>query len=131
MLFTNQEHEYAKLPDRSDIVHIEPDVTGIRTRSTGEVLDFPIACADVFISDDCLVSAGTNGYQGGDAGHGGRTYIRIVMPQTYGFSTNRSYDYQDGTTTYEIVGAGDWELQVLHEALRFIVNTLDDQTRPT
>ena len=131
MIFTNQERMYSKLPDGSDIVNVEPTITGIRASSTGEVMDFPVERADIFIGDSCLVSVGTNGFQGGDAGHGSRTYIRLVVPPSYNFSTNRKYNHQDQTTTLEIVGAGDWELQTIVEGLRFILNSLEDQIQST
>lgn len=71
------------------------------------------------------VEAGTNGYQGGDTGHGSRTYFRVtneggtdmrVKPigNRYGF---------DG---FEVTLGGDCELETTIRALKFIIKVLED-----
>lgn len=74
------------------------------------------------------VEAGTNGFQGGDGGHGGRTYLRIrdgggsvvrVTPIPSGYGTEN-----DG---FEMILAGDSELKTLVTALKFAVKVLEDQ----
>ena len=126
MLFVNQEHAYSKLPDGSDIVHKTGETFGVVAASTSEAMGFPIKNAEIFIGDSTFVAAGTNGYQGGDGGHGGRTYLRIVIPDTYDFSFNSQYNDRDGQLTLELVGAGDWELQTMIESLRFMLNSLEE-----
>lgn len=73
------------------------------------------------------VIAGTNGYHGGDSGHGSRTYISIkdlggsdimvkVIPETV--NTNGGV---------EIVLGGDSELNTFIRGLKFAVKVLEDQ----
>ena len=75
------------------------------------------------------VEAGTNGYQGGDTGHGSRTYIRI---QDIGGTdievhpTHNSFGEEDGVV---IALGGDSELSTIIEALKFTLKVLDDQRR--
>ena len=69
------------------------------------------------------VEAGTNGYQGGDAGHGGRTYFRI---EDLGGTDMQSHNYLKayGCKGFEVVFGGDSELNTIIDALEFIVKTL-------
>ena len=74
------------------------------------------------------VEAGTNGFQGGDSGHGCRTFLRIrdggssdihvkPIPASYG-SENNGFELEMG---------GDSELETLVTALKFAVKVLEDQ----
>lgn len=69
------------------------------------------------------VEAGTNGYHGGDSGHGGRTYIRI--------EDNSGSDMQvktvNGDRGVEIFLGGDSELDTIIGALEFAVKILKKQ----
>ena len=69
------------------------------------------------------VEAGTNGYQGGDAGYGGTTYFRIE--NTGGCI---SVDINKEKEGFEIAVGGDWELRCIIEALEFIIETLKKQS---
>ena len=69
------------------------------------------------------VEVGTTGHMGGDAGHGGRTYLKIrnlsstdMRPKAY------SDDY--GHNHVEIVLGGDTELDTFYEALCFAAEVL-------
>jgi hypothetical protein len=67
------------------------------------------------------VEAGTNGYQGGDTGHGSRTYIRIQDEGGTDIGARVLLDslgYVDGV---EIVLGGDAELSTMIEALKFVI----------
>ena len=71
------------------------------------------------------VTVATNGYQGGDSGHGGRTYIcfedlcstDIVAAVTYGRDTNAKV---------EIMLGGDSELDSVIEAMRWAADKLEE-----
>mgnify|MGYP001309132581 CR=1 FL=1 len=72
------------------------------------------------------VEAGTNGYQGGDTGHGSRTYIRIKDEGGTDIGARVLLDslgYVDGV---EIVLGGDAELSTMIEALKFITKVLEE-----
>jgi hypothetical protein len=71
------------------------------------------------------VEVGTNGLQGGDSGHGSRTYIRL-------FDTGGGYklDFRIKKGKYDnddliITAGGDDELQTLAEIFRFIADNLE------
>lgn len=75
------------------------------------------------------VEAGTNGYQGGDTGHGSRTYIRIQDMACTDLTvkpTHNSYGEADGVT---LELGGDAELATIIEAMKFIVKVLEEQSR--
>ncbi len=72
------------------------------------------------------VEAGTNGYQGGDTGHGGRTYIRISDEGGTDISAKVLKDRYGGTTGIEIALGGDAELSTMIEALKFITKVLEE-----
>ena len=69
------------------------------------------------------VVAGTTGYQGGDSGHGCRTFIRI---RNLGGTDIRiekvGKEYSDEGV--EIVLGGDTELYTIIDGLEFIINVL-------
>ena len=69
------------------------------------------------------VEAGTNGYCGGDSGHGSRTYIRI---ENVGSTDMRVYTNNDGIA---IVLGGDCELTTIIKALKFIIKVLNSQRK--
>ena len=75
------------------------------------------------------VSAGTNCPQGGDAGHGGRTYFKIenqagtsMVIKVNGNETDLSTD-----GNFEVILAGDTECETFLRALKFAVNVLENQ----
>lgn len=73
------------------------------------------------------VECGTNGYQGGDSGHGCRTYIRISDEGGTDISFKVSENIGNGQI--EIVLGGDTELMTICKALKFIRKTLKKQIR--
>lgn len=72
------------------------------------------------------VEAGTNGYQGGDTGHGGRTYIRITDEGGTDISARVIQDRFGDTAGIEIALGGDAELSTMIEALKFITKVLEE-----
>ena len=73
------------------------------------------------------VEAGTTGFRGGDSGHGGRTYFRImdlggtdIRARTFGI---------DGDEGFEVVLGGDCELETIITALKFITRVLEDEAK--
>ena len=72
------------------------------------------------------VEAGTNGYQGGDTGHGGRTYIRISDEGGTDLSAKVLKDRYGDTSGIEIALGGDAELSTMIEALKFITKVLEE-----
>ena len=72
------------------------------------------------------IEAGTNGYQGGDTGHGGRTYIRISDEGGTDISARVLKDRYGDTTGIEITLGGDAELSTMIEALKFITKVLEE-----
>lgn len=74
------------------------------------------------------VEAGTNGYQGGDTGHGGRTYFRI-QDQASTDMEIKSILSKWGCDGFEITLGGDCELETMIRALKFIVRVLEDESK--
>lgn len=72
------------------------------------------------------VEAGTNGYHGGDTGHGCRTYIRISDEGGTDIDARVMTDKFGDTTGIEIALGGDAELSTMIEALKFITMVLED-----
>ena len=73
------------------------------------------------------VEAGTNGYQGGDTGHGSRTYLLL---KDLGGTDMECHVEEDkyGSTSVEIVLGGDTELETMKEALRWMLTVLEAQS---
>ena len=75
------------------------------------------------------VEAGTNGYQGGDWGHGSRVFLRIE--DLGGTDFCNEYDgkpLDDRLSEIVIAMGGDSELSSIKEALRWMISVLEAQT---
>jgi hypothetical protein len=73
------------------------------------------------------VEAGTNGFRGGDSGHGSRTYLSFEN----GYSTDMSVSIngvQFSADKIELMFGGDCELEMVILALEYAVKTLKNQT---
>ena len=71
------------------------------------------------------VTVGTNGYQGGDSGHGGRTYISLEDLGSTDLDARTSVnDYSQ--TKVELMLGGDSELDSLIEGLRWAADKLEE-----
>lgn len=79
---------------------------------------------DIYSANVLEVEAGTNGYQGGDSGHGSRTYFRIE--NTGGTDIEARLVGPYGTDGIEVSLGGDCELETIITALKFIIKVLED-----
>lgn len=91
----------------------EPDV-GIKTY-----------CGEEVSANILEVEAGTTGYKGGDSGNGCRAYFRIENLASSDLRVN-AYEKDFGSMGVEVTTGGDTELYTLIEALKFIVNVLEN-----
>ena len=82
---------------------------------------------DVISANILEVEAGTNGYQGGDTGHGGRTYFRIEDQGSTDIEV-RSYNSKFSGGGFEVI-LGDCELGTMIRALKFITKVLEDESQ--
>ena len=73
------------------------------------------------------VEAGTTGYQGGDTGHGGRTYFRIQDLGSTDMKT-KPVITKWGCDGFEVTLGGDCELETMIRALKFILKVLEDES---
>ena len=71
------------------------------------------------------VTVATNGYQGGDSGHGGRTYICFEDLSSTDIDAVVSSG-QDTNTKLEIMLGGDSELDSMIDALRWAADKLEE-----
>lgn len=83
------------------------------------------------ISSCCCLEAeaGTNGYKGGDWGHGSRVFLRLADLGGTAFCTG--YDgkeLDDRVDEIVIALGGDCELSAIKEALRWWLSILEAQT---
>ena len=76
---------------------------------------------DVVSANLLEVEAGTNGFQGGDAGHGSRAYIHMG-----GTAIQVNPLGRDGEDGFELLLGGDCELETMITALKFITKALED-----
>lgn len=75
------------------------------------------------------VEAGTTVYQGGDTGHGGRTYFRIQDAASTDMDIHVMRDRFGDATGFEVFLGGDCELETTIRALRFITKVLEDEAK--
>ena len=71
------------------------------------------------------VTVATNGYQGGDSGHGGRTYISFEDLCSTDIDAGVSVG-PDTNSKVEIMLGGDSELDSVIEALRWAADKLEE-----
>lgn len=83
---------------------------------------------DVVSANILEVEAGTNGFMGGDTGHGGRTYFRIEDAASTDMEV-RSYVNKFGCPGFEVTLGGDCELETMIRALKFITRVLEEESQ--
>ena len=71
------------------------------------------------------ITVGTNGYQGGDSGHGGRTYICIQNLGSTDMDASVSNPSDVGPKVEMILG-GDSELDSIIDGLRWAADKLEE-----
>ena len=75
------------------------------------------------------VEAGTNGFKGGNAEHGSRTYFRITdIGNTDMFVKTFRRPYSNNTESAEFILGGDCELETIIRALKFVVKVLEEES---
>ena len=75
------------------------------------------------------VEVGTNGFKGGNAEHGSRTYIRITdIGNTDMFVNTSRRPYSNNTESVEFILGGDCELETIIRALKFAVKVLEEES---
>lgn len=80
--------------------------------------------ADAVSANILEIEIGTNGYKGGDSGHGGRTFFRLKNEACTDISIHK---IDDDEVTIEL--GGDTELATFIECLEFALKTLKEQTK--
>lgn len=80
---------------------------------------------DFGLYNTLTVTVGTNGYQGGDSGHGGRTYISIEDTGCTDIEARASVNSY-GQTKVEMMLGGDSELDSIIEAFRWAADKLGE-----
>lgn len=75
------------------------------------------------------VEAGTNGFKGGNAEHGSRTYFRIRdLGGTDMFVKTSRRPFSNNTESAEFILGGDCELETIIRALKFVVKVLEEES---
>jgi hypothetical protein len=74
------------------------------------------------------VEAGTNGYQGGDSGHGSRTYFRLKDVCSSDLTVRALSDKFGNPSGVEILLGGDTELKTFIEALEFAIKVFKEES---
>ena len=74
------------------------------------------------------VEAGTNGFKGGNAEHGSRTYFRIKDLGGTDMFVKRFRAENGNTAEFEVYLGGDCELETMLRALKFVVKVLEDES---
>lgn len=90
-------------------------------------VSIPTFGASYDICNMLSVEVGTNGFRGGDSGHGSRTYLSFEN----GYSTDMSVSIdgvQYSADKIELMFGGDNELEMVILALEYAVKTLKNQT---
>lgn len=87
-------------------------------------IEVPTYKREIISANVFEVEAGTNGYQGGDTGHGSRTYFRIENEGGTDIQVCPLGRY--GDEGFEVTLGGDCELETIITALKFITKVLDD-----
>lgn len=80
---------------------------------------------EITMANSIVVEAGTNGYMGGDSGHGSRTYLRIEDMGGTDMRARPLGRYAD--EGFELVLEGDCELTTMITALKFAARVLEEQ----
>lgn len=88
----------------------------------------PVFKREVMGANGLDVVAGTNGYKGGDAGHGSRTYVSIKDAFGSDIMVKAIPESDETNGGVEIVLGGDSELNTMIKALKFVVKVLEDQS---
>ena len=84
---------------------------------------------EVTSSNAIEVEVGTNGFKGGNAEHGSRTYFRITdIGNTDMFVKTSRRPFSNNTESAEFILGGDCELETIIRALKFVVKVLEEES---
>jgi hypothetical protein len=83
---------------------------------------------EIFDANIFEIEVGTNGYQGGDSGHGSRTYFRVKDICSSDINVKTLTDKFGDTTGVEVLLGGDSELRTFIEALEFALKVLKEES---
>ena len=84
---------------------------------------------EVTSSNAIEVEVGTNGFKGGNAEHGSRTYFRIRdLGGTDMFVKTSRRPFSNNTESAEFILGGDCELETIIRALKFVVKVLEEES---
>ena len=84
---------------------------------------------EVISSNAIEVEVGTNGFKGGNAEHGSRTYFRIRdLGGTDMFVKTSRRPFSNNTESAEFILGGDCELETIIRALKFVVKVLEEES---
>jgi hypothetical protein len=75
------------------------------------------------------VEAGTNGFKGGNAEHGSRTYFRIKDLGGTDMFVKRFRAENGNTAEFELYLGGDCELETMLRAFKFVVRVLEEESK--
>lgn len=84
-----------------------------------KLLGFRKTINEVFLSS---VKVATNGFHGGDAGHGSQTYIELSCPLG-----DMHFSVKEKGKSLQVEAAGDAELQTLIKTFKFMVEVLENK----
>ena len=84
---------------------------------------------DIWDANVIEAEAGTTGFMGGDAGHGGKTYFRIQDGGGTAINAVPLKGRNGESEGFEVLLSGDAELRTVITALKFIVSVLEDESR--
>lgn len=86
--------------------------------------EIPTVTRKITSANVISVTVGTNGYQGGDSGHGCRTFFRLKDESSTDMSCRLSGKSCGDTGQVEITLGGDCELETFIQALEFAADEL-------
>ena len=99
---------------------------GTRGTRIVEGMEVPTLSCVIREANALKVEVGTNGYHGGDYGHGGRTYFRISNGASTDMQAHSSCILNEEYVEVELYG--DSELSTIITALKYIIWVLEEQT---
>lgn len=112
--------------DEKEHIRKFSDLTGDDFNFFDSVSTLKTHSCTICVGNEIEVETGTNGFKGGDFGHGSRAYLRISTNEdSDDIGMRVSYDKSNGLTNLEIMLGGDWELRTILTALKYMVNVLE------
>ena len=83
---------------------------------------------EVISANAIEVEVGTNGFKGGNAEHGCRTYFRITDLGNTDMFVKMALGRNGNTGEVEFILGGDCELETIIRALKFAVKVLEEES---